>query len=97
MEDRHVSVDVIYERLRTNRQLVVDRIGHVVLALPWIAIVIYASWKYAFYAFQWNESSPVPGGLPARYAIKFIICVAFVLMLIAVLSKLFHGRKERNR
>jgi len=35
-----------------------------------------------------NESSPDPGGLPARYLIKFSITLGFILLLLQAISLL---------
>lgn len=94
LENRHVGVDVIHERLSKQGQLRLRQIGHAALALPWICVVTYASFTYATYALQWNEGSPDPGGLPARYLIKYVIFFGFCLMLCVALWKLFWPIKK---
>ena len=88
LEERHVRVDVFYQRYPGQIKKTVDRLGHMLLAIPWLLIVIYASFQYAGYALRWNEGSPDPGGLPARYIIKYAITIGFILMLLALIVKL---------
>ncbi len=92
--DRHVRVDVFYNSLRSKDKEKINKTGHVLLALPWILIVIYSSFIYSKYSFELQEGSPDPGGLPARYAIKFCICLAFILMLLGLIDKLFQRNTD---
>ena len=95
MEDRHVRVDVFYTQYSIKIKKWVNRIGHIFLTLPWVLVILYASFEYAGYSLRWNESSPDPGGLPARYLIKYCIFFGFVLMLIATISLLI-SRDDSN-
>jgi TRAP-type mannitol/chloroaromatic compound transport system permease small subunit len=94
LEDRHVRVDVFYSGYTTSTKEWVNLLGHLFLTLPWVAVVIYASFKYATYSWQWSEGSPDPGGLPARYVVKYLVTLGFVLMMFATFIKLFEGLKS---
>ena len=86
LEDRHVRVDIFYTHYQPPIKKIVNTIGHLFLAFPWIVVTIYASFKYAGYSWEWREGSPDPGGLPARYIIKYCITAGFTLLLIACLQ-----------
>jgi len=94
LEDRHVRVDVIYGRMRQTIKNRIDLIGHMLLAIPWIVVVIYVTFIYAGYSFSWQENSPDPGGLPGRYFIKYILCFGFVLMAFAAISKILNFNQK---
>ncbi len=97
MEDRHVRVDVFYQKFSPKTKNNINRWGHVLLGLPWLAIVIYSSFKYAGYSLRWNEGSPDPGGLPARYIVKYMMTLGFVLMFIVGIHKLFFDSRKNNK
>lgn len=80
--DQHVRVDLFYTRMSRKGKAWVDLLGTLFLLLPWCAIVIYTSFKYAENSFAFREISPDPGGLPARYMIKFAITVGFSLLML---------------
>lgn len=80
--DQHVRVDLFYARMSRRGKAWVDLLGTLLFLLPWCAIVIYTSFKYAENSFAFREMSPDPGGLPARYIIKFAITAGFSLLML---------------
>ena len=56
----HVRVDVIYDRLNTRKQLMIDLIGTVFLLLPVSLIVVWAGWSFTAAAYQLGAQ---PSGL----------------------------------
>ncbi|WP_235299018.1 TRAP transporter small permease subunit [Portibacter marinus] len=80
--DKHVRVDLFYQKFSEERKMWIDLIGNILFLIPWCIVVIYASVKYANVSFSYLEGSPDPNGLPARYVIKYIIALGFVLLLI---------------
>jgi TRAP-type mannitol/chloroaromatic compound transport system permease small subunit len=80
--DRHVRVDVVFNRLSPWARAWVDLAGTVVLLVPFCAMGIYLGWRYTAASFAVLESSPQPGGLPARYLLKASLPIAFTLLLI---------------
>ena len=80
--NKHIRVDVFYENFSPKDKALVNLIGGLVLLIPWCCIMIYMSWTYAYNSFLINESSPDPGGLPARYIIKFSIVLGIGLLLL---------------
>ena len=85
--DRHVRVDLFYADFSPRDQALVNLLGAILFLLPWSILVIYASYEYALLSFKIGETSPDPGGLPARYLIKFAITLgAFLLLLQGIAS-----------
>ena len=85
--DRHVRVDLFYADFSPRDQALVNLFGGILFLLPWSILVIYASYDYALISYKIGETSPDPGGLPARYLIKFAITLgAFLLLLQGIAS-----------
>ena len=84
--DRHVRVDVLYSRFSPKLQAGVNLTGTVLFLIPFSWILITAGYDFVVHSLQLNESSPDPGGLPARYLIKAAIPLGFVLLLIQAIS-----------
>jgi len=84
--DRHVRVDLFYMRYAKKDRALTDLIGNLVFLIPWCVVIIYTAFGYAFESFRTNEGSPDPGGLPARYVIKFFIVIGMLLLLLQGVS-----------
>jgi TRAP-type mannitol/chloroaromatic compound transport system permease small subunit len=84
--DRHVRVDLFYTRYTEKDRALADFIGNVVFLIPWCIVIIYTAYWYAYESFKVNEGSPDPGGLPARYVIKFSIVIGMLLLLLQGIS-----------
>jgi TRAP-type mannitol/chloroaromatic compound transport system permease small subunit len=84
--DQHVRVDVFYTRMSERQQAWVDLLGTLFFLLPFCVVMIYASFKYAFVSWSYNEGSADPGGLPARYVIKAMISIGFSLLFLQGLA-----------
>lgn len=86
--DDHVRVDILHENMNLRKQGWVELIGLVFLLLPFIAVVIIYSVPFVAYSWSVNEISDAPGGLPARWAIKAVLPIAFALLAMAAVSRL---------
>ncbi|MBK7873809.1 MAG: TRAP transporter small permease subunit [Saprospiraceae bacterium] len=84
--DRHVRVDLFYTKFSPKDRALTDLIGNILFLIPWCIAVAYFSFFYAVESWKINESSPDPGGLPARYFIKFSIVVGMLLLLLQAIS-----------
>ena len=85
--DEHVRVDILYSRLPPRRRAWVDLILTLVFFYPSVLLVIYTTWPFFRNAMSVWESSPDPGGIPARWALKGVIILAFAVMAIQGLSQ----------
>jgi len=79
-EDRHVRVDVFYHQFSEKNKAWVNLIGSLILLLPFCLIGFWESLSFVYSSFELNETSPQPGGLPARYIIKSTIPMGFLLL-----------------
>ncbi|MFY0627805.1 MAG: TRAP transporter small permease subunit [Reichenbachiella sp.] len=83
--DKHVRVDVFYSQFSPTKQAWVNFIGTLIFLIPFCLVVFWTSLSFVSDAWMIKESSPEPGGLPARFVIKSAIpASAFLLFLQAV-------------
>ncbi|MEP1035618.1 TRAP transporter small permease subunit [Ekhidna sp.] len=79
-EDKHVRVDVFYDRFSDKTKAWVNLTGSVFLLLPFCAVAFWESLSFVQNSYQLGETSPQPGGLPARWIIKSTIPIGFFLL-----------------
>jgi TRAP-type mannitol/chloroaromatic compound transport system permease small subunit len=84
--NEHVRVDVFYSNLSGKKKAIADLFGTVFFLIPFCIMVIIFSWDSIIASWQIWETSPDPGGL-ARYPIKTMIIVAFVLLIFQGISE----------
>lgn len=89
--DGHVRVDVLYEKAGPRRQALVDIFGTIVFLWPFCFLVADYGIDFAREAYEINEMSGDPGGLPYRWIIKAMIPVSFGCVLISSLGFLLHA------
>ncbi len=87
--DRHVRVDAFYSLFNPRRQAWVNFLGSLLFLLPFSLLVMWASTDFVKNAFMMGETSPDPGGLPARYLLKACIPLGFFLLLLQGLAMNF--------
>ena len=80
--DRHVRVDVFYSRFSPKRKALVNFVGSVVFLVPFCLVGIWGSQAFVTTSFMIGETSPDPGGLPARFILKAAIPIGFLLVLL---------------
>lgn len=80
--NKHVRVDIIYQRCSNKTQAWIDCLGTVLLLIPVGIFIIWSSWEYVMEAWRIQESSRNSNGLPAVYVLKTnIIIMASLLIL----------------
>lgn len=92
-KDRHVRVDVFYQKKSAKAKAWIDLLGALFFLLPWCVIIIWVSYNYAWFSWQMNEKSPQPGGLPALYVLKGFITLAFFLLLLQAVANVLKSIK----
>ncbi len=84
--DRHVRVDVLYINFSAKTKAWINLFGSLVFLIPFSILVIWSSQDFVANSLAMGETSPDPGGLPARYILKACIPIAFFLLLLQGLS-----------
>lgn len=87
--DGHVRVDIIYTKLSRKWQAWIDMVCSFTFLIPFCLIVIYATKIFVLDSWAVRETSPDPGGLPARYLLKAMIPFGFALLLAQGVSEAF--------
>ncbi len=80
--DRHVRVDLFYAKLSPKGRAWIDLLGALFFLIPFAVLIIWTSYTFIHNAFVIRETSPDPGGLPARYLLKAALPAGFVLLLL---------------
>lgn len=78
--DGHVRVDVFYQRWSEKAKAWLNLVGVIFFLIPGCFLVIETSWNFFLQSLSMNEGSPDPGGIPARYVLKFFIPLGFALL-----------------
>lgn len=89
--DRHVRVDVIYVRFSPRAKAWVNFLGSLIFLIPFAILVIVTAKNFVANSFLIRETSPDPGGLPARYLLKACIPLGFFLVLLQGIALMFHS------
>lgn len=84
--DRHVRVDLFYDRFSKRDQAWINLVGTLVFLIPWCIVLIFVSTQYAYTSYLTSEGSPDPGGLPARYLIKYAVPLGLLLLLLQAVA-----------
>ena len=82
----HVRVDVFYTRFSEKTKAIVEFVGSLVLLAPFALVVIWSAQNFVANSIMFNETSPDPGGLPARYILKGMIPAGFFLLFLQGLA-----------
>lgn len=80
LKDSHVRVDVFYQKMSPRVQAWINFLGVLLLLIPGCYLVISTSAKFAWTSWLTREASADPGGLPARYLLKAVVPIAFLLI-----------------
>jgi len=87
--EKHVRVDIIFSRLTEKKQALINLIGAGLFLIPFCLLMINSSIDFVWNSFIIGESSPDPGGLPARFILKAVLPVSFVFILLQGISVFF--------
>jgi len=85
--DEHVRVDIVYSRFSPRKKAWFDFVLLFVFFFPSCLLVIITSWPFVKNAFLVLEGSPDPGGIPARWALKAVIIIGFVVLMLQGVSQ----------
>ena len=83
----HVRNDILFNKFSKLTQARIDFYSHLLLALPFVAVILYHSWSFVEWSYLQNEGSIDPDGLPARWIIKSALPIGFFLFGVASLVR----------
>jgi TRAP-type mannitol/chloroaromatic compound transport system permease small subunit len=89
----HVRVDFLFNRLSPRGRAWIDVAGHLLLAAPFLALMLWQSWRFAMLAWNSGEGSSL-GGLRDYWMIRSVVFVGFAVFAVALLADL--ARKLRR-
>ena len=87
LHNEHVRVDIVYAKLSPRKKAWVDLVLLFVMFFPSCVLVIYTTFPFVRNSFVVNEGSPDPGGIPARWVLKSVIILAFLLLILQGISQ----------
>ncbi len=79
-EDKHVRVDVFYQKFSTKTKAWINLLGTVILLLPFCYVGFIEGLQFTITSYEIGETSPDPGGLPSRFIIKSMIPIGMFLL-----------------
>ena len=82
----HVRVDIFREQLSRRGQAWIELGGLLLLAVPYLALVLYFAFIFVKISWLQGEGSESLTGIPMRYIVKSFTVVGFLLVLSAVLA-----------
>ena len=87
-DDKHVRIDVISNKLDEKTKRVIEKLGLMLLVVPFCIFVIYESSPMILRSWNMLEGSSEPGGLPFIYLLKTSIYIFSLLILLQALKRL---------
>ncbi len=83
----HIRVDLIYSQLSTVRKAWIDLIGYVGLMLPFLTLLTFYIWNYAWKAFETGELTGASSWSPVIWPLRMFYVAAFALLALQVLAE----------
>lgn len=88
VQDSHVRIDIIRERLGRRTQCWIEIVGCVLFLIPFCLVVIYYGMELTGRSWDKSEISSSAAGLPYRWLIKSAIPIGMSVLLLAGVSVL---------
>ncbi|MBN2894632.1 MAG: TRAP transporter small permease subunit [Campylobacterales bacterium] len=86
--DKHVRVDIFYERFSERTKAWVDLLALVAFVLPFSALIVSIGYGFVLQSLAQLEASADPGGLPYRFIVKSLMPLSFALLFVQALSEI---------
>ncbi len=86
--DKHVRIEVLYEKFPSKIKNIVDIIGYVLLYIPSSIVILYFGWKFFWESYQLKEVSGASMWAAPIYPFKFIIPLTGLLLLLQSISEI---------
>lgn len=85
--DKHVRVDIFFERYSKESRGIVQILSMLFLVIPFSLVFLSDSIDMLMQSYLQHEISSDPGGLTHRYMIKGVLVLSFILLIIQALSE----------
>jgi TRAP-type mannitol/chloroaromatic compound transport system permease small subunit len=85
-QDRHVRVDLFYERFSPANKRLVNLTGMAFFLLPWAMVLFITGCRFAAEAWASGEGSPNPNGILWFFPIKAMIPITAALLILQALA-----------
>ncbi len=96
---KHVRVDIFFDRYGYDAKQIIQMLSMLLLLLPFAALFTFDAYDMALQSYLQHEVSPDPGGLGARWVIKSVLVLSFVLLMVQALSevlKAYHQLENKK-
>jgi TRAP-type mannitol/chloroaromatic compound transport system permease small subunit len=87
LSNEHIRIDIVNGALPKRLRNWIDIVGHLFFLIPVSFLLAYLGWPFFWRSLMQNEQSSNAGGLPV-YPSKFLIWLAFTLLLVQGFSEL---------
>lgn len=97
--DKHVRVDIFFERYSPDTKSIVQILSMLLLVVPFSLLFLNDAFDMTYQSYVQHEVSSDPGGLTHRWLIKAMLVVAFVLLLLQAVSevlKAYHRLENKT-
>lgn len=84
--DAHVRIDLLRDRFSPRTKAWIEMLGCLAFLVPYASAVAFYAWWFFWRSYIIDEGSAATTGLPNRWAIKFTLFWAFLLLLLAGIS-----------
>lgn len=82
-DEAHVRVDFLFDSFSPQKKALINIFGTLFFLMPIALLIISGSWDFVYDAFQIQEISEDPGGLPYRWLIKGMIPFSFSFLFLS--------------
>ncbi|KAB2916353.1 MAG: TRAP transporter small permease subunit [Hyphomicrobiaceae bacterium] len=87
LSNEHIRIDIVNGALPKRAQNWIEVVGHTLFLIPMCLVLVATGWPFFLRSLGVNEQSTNAGGLPI-YPSKFLIPLAFAILLIQAMSEL---------
>jgi TRAP-type mannitol/chloroaromatic compound transport system permease small subunit len=84
----HVRVDIFRENLSRKGQAWLEFLGLVLMALPFLLLMLYYTGRFVIISFGQGEGSESMTGIPWRYVVKSFMFIGFLIVTMATIATL---------
>jgi TRAP-type mannitol/chloroaromatic compound transport system permease small subunit len=82
IEGAHIRIDFLYLKFSRKIQAIIDLAGYLIIFIPVIFVIAYASVEQAIYAYKSSELSDLSPWRPMMWPFRVTMAIGFVLLAI---------------